>query len=145
VTFGIGLGDIGFEAFADCTSLANVCFSGKAPVDGGSIFFDDFSLGGIDYVSTASGWGPTYDDILTTPVSTCGGTPPQLIINLAGTNVVVAWPDTFSGYTLQSTSNLDSPAVWSNVSPAPVIINSYYVVTNAIVGSPKFYRLVGLP
>jgi hypothetical protein len=144
VTFGNGIRNIGFEAFADCQSLAGVCFSGNAPVDGGSIFYFDFSLGTIDYVSSASGWGPTYDGILTTPVANCGGAVPLLAISQAGANVILAWPDTFTGYTLQFTTNLDSPAGWTNAPPpAPVIVNSNYTVTNAITGPPKFYRLMG--
>jgi uncharacterized repeat protein (TIGR03803 family) len=68
--------------------------------------------------------------------------PPQLIILRSGTNVVLGWPLAATGYTLQSTANLVSPAVWSTVSPPPVPLGTYNVVTNAISGTQEFYRLI---
>ena len=44
------------------------------------------------------------------------------------------------GFTLQSTTKL-SPAAWSTVSPAPVVINGQNTVTNPISGTQQFYRL----
>jgi uncharacterized repeat protein (TIGR03803 family) len=68
--------------------------------------------------------------------------PPQLIILRSETNVVLGWPLAATGYTLQSTTNLVSPAVWSTVSPPPVPLGTYNVVTNAISGTQEFYRLI---
>ena len=66
--------------------------------------------------------------------------PPNLIITrVSPNNVVISWPVSGS-YTLQSTTNL-SPAVWSAVSPAPVVVNGQNTVTNAISGQQQFYRL----
>jgi uncharacterized repeat protein (TIGR03803 family) len=60
---------------------------------------------------------------------------PMLAIALAGTNVVVTWPTSFSGYNLFSTTNLAPPVNWSAVA-------GQYVVTNAIsAAKQKFYRL----
>jgi hypothetical protein len=143
VSFGKNISQIGFEAFAGCESLRHVCFSGNAPLDGGSIFYFDRSLTSIDYVGSTLGWGLAYEGILTTPVSSCGGTAPSLVISQEGINAVLTWPATFTGYTLQSTANLNSPTLWNTVSPAPVIINANYTVTEAIEGSSKFYRLMG--
>ncbi len=67
--------------------------------------------------------------------------PPQLIIISSGSNVVLTWPTNAVGFTLQSTTNLASPSVWSSVSPAPVIVNGKNTVTNAVSGTRKFYRL----
>jgi len=52
---------------------------------------------------------------------------PQLIITSAGTNVILSWLTNvagfdYTGFTLQSATNLSSP-VWSTNSPAPVIVN----------------------
>jgi len=47
----------------------------------------------------------------------------------------------YTGYTLQSTTNLVSPAVWSTNSPAPVVIGRQNTVTNAMAGPQQFYRL----
>ena len=57
--------------------------------------------------------------------------PPQLTINLLGTNVILNWSAT--GFNLQSTTNLVSP-VWAAVA-------GQNAVTNPISGTQKFYRL----
>jgi uncharacterized repeat protein (TIGR03803 family) len=72
---------------------------------------------------------------------------PQLAIVPAGANVVLSWPTNvagfdYTGYALQSTTNLVSPAVWTNISPAPVILNGQNMVTNPISGAQQFYRLI---
>jgi uncharacterized repeat protein (TIGR03803 family) len=67
--------------------------------------------------------------------------PVQLAINLSGTNVILTWPTYAAGFTLQSTNNLISPTVWPDVSPAPVVVNGRYTVTNPISGTQQFYRL----
>ncbi len=71
---------------------------------------------------------------------------PELTITRSGTNVNMTWPNGVAGYsysafTLQSTPNLVSAAVWSTVSPAPVVVNGRNAVTNSISGARQFYRL----
>src|SRR5665213_1169229 len=66
---------------------------------------------------------------------------PQLAIMLSGINVILTWPANFTGFTLQSTTNLVSPVVWSTVSPGPVVVNGQYAVTNSTSGTNKFYQL----
>jgi formylglycine-generating enzyme required for sulfatase activity len=71
---------------------------------------------------------------------------PQLTIALSGTNVILTWPTNvvvfnYSGYTLQSTTNLVSPVVWTTVSPTPVVVNGQNTVTNPISRTQQFYRL----
>ncbi len=67
--------------------------------------------------------------------------PPLLTIISSGANVVLTWPTDAAGFTLQSTTNLVSPVVWSTVSPAPVVVNGQNAVTNPVSGTKKFYRL----
>ena len=71
--------------------------------------------------------------------------PPPLTIVLSGVRVVLSWPTNTptppAGFTLQSTTNLVSPSVWSIVSPGPVIVNGQNAVTNLISGAQQFYRL----
>ena len=43
--------------------------------------------------------------------------PPQLTIIPSGANVILTWPTNATGFTLQSTTNLVSPAVWTTNSP----------------------------
>lgn len=71
---------------------------------------------------------------------------PQLTIMPSGPNVILSWPTNYagfeySGYILQSATNLTSP-VWSTVLPGPVIVNGVYTVTNSISGTQQFYRLI---
>jgi hypothetical protein len=141
VVFPASLTSLGQYAFGGCLNLSGVCFSGNQPADGGSVFYSDPALSTILYVTGRTGWGATYDGIPTTPCSTCGGGTPQLGILLSGTNVVVGWLTSFTGFTLESTTNLVPPVVWTTNSTASVIINQYYAVTNPIVGTRMFYRL----
>jgi hypothetical protein len=142
VTFGTGLAYLGQEAFGGCENLTNACFSGPEPTDGGSVFYYDLSLSTIDYVSGESGWGATYDGFNTAPCPTCNNAAPELTITRAGTKVVITWPSIFTGFTLQSATNLVSSA-WVTVTPAPVVINDLYTVTNAASVKQTFYRLQG--
>ena len=70
---------------------------------------------------------------------------PRLTIGASGSNVVLSWPANvagfdYSGFTLQSTTNLGSP-VWSANLPAPVVVNGLNTVTNLISGTKRFFRL----
>jgi hypothetical protein len=81
------------------------------------------------------------------PVSIKVGFGPQLTITPSGTNVILTWPTNvagfdYTGFTLQSTTNLVPPAVWSTNSPVPVILNGQNTVTNPISDAQQFYRLV---
>jgi uncharacterized repeat protein (TIGR03803 family) len=67
--------------------------------------------------------------------------PPQLTIISSGANVILMWPTNYSGYALQSTTNLAVPAAWATNSPAPVVVNGQNAVTNPISGTQQFYRL----
>ena len=71
---------------------------------------------------------------------------PQLTISPSGTNVVLTWPTNvagfdYTGFTLQCTTNLASPAGWITNTPSPVLINGQNVVTNPAIGTQMFFRL----
>ena len=68
-------------------------------------------------------------------------TPPHLEVIPSGVYVILTWPTNAAGFTLQSTTNLISSAVWTTVSPGPDVVNGQYVVTNPISGTQQFYRL----
>jgi hypothetical protein len=55
--------------------------------------------------------------------------------------IILTWPTNAFGFTLQSTTNLGSPSVWSTNSPAPVVIGGQNVITNPITGPQQFFRL----
>jgi hypothetical protein len=72
---------------------------------------------------------------------------PQLTIAPSGPNVLLTWPTNnagydYTGFSLQSTTNLYSSAIWSSNSPAPVVIAGQNTVTNSITGARQFFRLV---
>src|SRR5262249_27510086 len=48
---------------------------------------------------------------------------PQLTLMDIGPSVVLSWPTNFTGFTLQSTTNLSSPAIWTTNFSAPIVIN----------------------
>jgi hypothetical protein len=67
---------------------------------------------------------------------------PTLSLRRSGGNVILTWPSSYSGFTLQSASNLVPVISWATNSPSPVIVNGLYTVTNASTSGKKFYRLV---
>lgn len=71
--------------------------------------------------------------------------PPQLAIALSGTNVVVSWPTSTIGWSLQSAPVLGLSGSWSNVSTTPFFLNSEYLLTNAVSAPAQFYRLQQTP
>jgi hypothetical protein len=70
---------------------------------------------------------------------------PQLTIDPSGPNVVLSWPTNnagydYTGFTLQTATNLASP-VWITNSPPPVVIGGQNVIINPLAGPQQFYRL----
>jgi uncharacterized repeat protein (TIGR03803 family) len=67
---------------------------------------------------------------------------PQLTIIPSGPYVILTWPTNYAGFTLQSTTNLGSSAVWSTNSSPPVVIGGENVVINTTTSrKQQFYRL----
>jgi uncharacterized repeat protein (TIGR03803 family) len=67
---------------------------------------------------------------------------PQLTIVQSGTNAILSWPATASGFTLQSATNLVRMGIWNTVLPGPVDLNGQNTVSNPISGAQQYYRLV---
>ena len=67
--------------------------------------------------------------------------PVNLTLIPSGANVILAWPTNATGFTLQSTTNLGSAALWITNSPPPVVVNGQNIVTNPISGTQQFFRL----
>jgi hypothetical protein len=67
---------------------------------------------------------------------------PQLTIIPYGENVILTWPTNATGFTLESTTNLGSSAVWTTNSSGPVVvIGGQNVVVNPVTGAQQFFRL----
>ena len=85
------------------------------------------------FIATATGFNLS---------TTAGSTAPRLTLSRAGTNVAVFWPTNATGFALEFATNLVSP-VWSSNLPASTVVSTNNVVTNAISGTKRFFRLVG--
>jgi hypothetical protein len=66
---------------------------------------------------------------------------PLLSGKQANNQMILAWSADYAGFTLQSTTNLAPPAVWSTNFPPPVVVNGQNTVTNPISAAQQFYRL----
>jgi hypothetical protein len=99
-------------------------------------FIDRFTIARFDSRPDVDSY---FDNIV---VRLAPASAPQLTITRSGANVVLMWPTNATGFGLQSTTNLVSPAVWSTNFPAPVIVNGQSTVTNPITGPSQYFRLV---
>src|ERR1035437_3499689 len=130
--FAVHTDGTGFTTLYSFTALNNSTNSDGANPDGGLILSGNTLYGTAGY-GGSSGYGTVFS--LSLPP------PPQLTIIPSGANVILTWPTNAAGFTLQSTTNLVSPTVWITNSPAPVVVNGQYAVTNPVSGTKKFYRL----
>jgi hypothetical protein len=119
-----------------------------APLNGSPVIGYGFSFGTIsDERGAPRPFGPP---LLTATVPPSDGSDvgavefgsPPLGLGKSGTNVVVSWPASYGDFTLQSAPSFGSADNWSNVPDMPVVIGDQFVVSNSIVGSGMFYRLV---
>ena len=67
--------------------------------------------------------------------------PPPLGITLQGTNAVLAWPVTATGWQLETASTLSLTNQWNPITNTPATLDYQYVVTNGAPAGTKFYRL----
>ncbi len=67
---------------------------------------------------------------------------PSVSLARSGSNLILTWPTTFVGFSLQSATNLAGVVSWTAASPVPTILNNQYTVTNTSTPGRKFYRLV---
>jgi uncharacterized repeat protein (TIGR03803 family) len=98
------------------------------PVVSGNVLYGTAHGGG------AFGYGTLFSISLPVPQ-------PQLTISGTIGSVVLTWPTNAVGFTLESSTNLGSPASWTAVSAMPIVINGQNTVTNPISGGQQFYRL----
>jgi uncharacterized repeat protein (TIGR03803 family) len=106
---------------------------GAVPVAG--VILSGNTLYGTTWQGGSSGEGTVFS------LSLGPASAPQLTIIPSGANVILTWPTNVAGFTLQSTTNLVSPAVWTTVSPGPVVVNGVNAVSNPISAKQNFYRL----
>ena len=66
---------------------------------------------------------------------------PALSLLRSGNAIVLSWPTSFSGFTLQAATNSIAAPSWTTVTNVPALLNGQYLVTNNTSGTLKFYRL----
>ena len=64
------------------------------------------------------------------------------IKSLGNNNLLVSWLTNATGFTLQTTTNLHSPVVWTDLTNSPGVVGAEFVMTNSIAGAARFYRLI---
>ncbi|HSR87731.1 MAG TPA: carbohydrate-binding protein, partial [Pontiella sp.] len=67
--------------------------------------------------------------------------PPQLSVQMSGSNLEILWPSSYTTYSLYSCTNLLSPVIWSAVTNTPIIQGDDWMVLMPIIGTPKYFRL----
>ena len=65
-----------------------------------------------------------------------------LAVSKAGSQAVISWQGSLTGFRLQSATNLAATNSWSDVSNSPVLVQGRNTVTNEISGPHRFYRLI---
>lgn len=93
-------------------------------------------------VNLSGATGASLGSPATATVTIVDNETPPLGISKQGTSMIFSWPTSATGFTLQSTTNLGTAAVWGAVSPSPVVVNGQNVVTNPMSGSRMFFRLM---
>jgi len=149
--FKVNTDGTGFTTLYNTSSIAPLILSGNTLygiTTRGAIFAIDTDGTGFKTLRTGS------DGILANGlvlgVNTLYGTgsgtifslsiPVELNLTVSGSNLVLSWPTNFTGYILQSTTNLSSP-IWTTNLSAPVIVNGLNAVTNPFSGTQQFFRL----
>jgi hypothetical protein len=93
------------------------------------------------YGSGNTGFGSIQESVRNAFLTALPTTPPLLNIRFtAPTNVVLSWWTNFTGFTLEANTSL-ATNVWTVVSPVPTVSGTNNVVTNAVSGTARFYRL----
>jgi hypothetical protein len=67
--------------------------------------------------------------------------PPLLSAQLTANGIVVSWPASYVGFTLQKSSDLSQPAGWSSVSQTVTSAGGINSVTIPLISAVQFFRL----
>jgi len=139
------------------------CASNKVVLAGDAWTFDDpvandgCITNPITIVSTTTNYpsAGTYSVTRTWEVTnTCGGSAtcsqtvtetdspaPTLSVALSGSSFIMSWPDYWSAFQLQSSTNLMITTAWVDVTNAPVFGNGQFTVTVDTIQQLMFFRL----
>ena len=110
------------------------CGTWQAPSNGNYQF--KFSVAGKNAAS--SGYKLAFDYIKLTPGTVSSPAPALAVTGQAGA-VVLSWPVSSAGFSLESATDL-AAMDWQPAG-TPVVIGGYNVLTNDTMGAVRFYRL----
>jgi hypothetical protein len=65
-----------------------------------------------------------------------------LAVSIAGSQAVLSWQGSLTGFRLQSATPLAATNSWSDVSNSPVLLQGRNTVSDEISGAHRFYRLI---
>ena len=128
--------------------LANVddlkCWLGRSMYAGDSgltATIDEFRIyaGAFTAAQATADFNAGPDKVVLPPPVTAG---PKLTVITSGNNVVLSWPTSATGFSLQSSAVLGSGAAWSAVSTQPVVVGGFNQVTVPASSQAAFYRLI---
>jgi uncharacterized repeat protein (TIGR03803 family) len=68
--------------------------------------------------------------------------PPTLSFQKGAGTFILSWSTNSTGFTLQSSTNIEHEALWADVTDIPSVVSSNFVITNTVVPSNRFYRLI---
>lgn len=122
------------HSFSATAGSSSTNSDGTTPIS--SLLLSGNRLYGLASAGGATGNGTLFS--LSLP-----GAQPQLTITTVGTNIVLTWPTNAATFSLEVATNLAPSPWWLSNSTAPVIIGGQHVVTNAVAGTTRFYRLIG--
>jgi len=108
-TDGTGFAKLHSFAASSTNSSGTYTNSDGASPPYGRLILTNNTLYGTAFAGGSSGNGTVFSIFIL----------PELTIIPSGVNVILTWPTNYAGFTLQSTTNLVSPAVWTTVSPGP--------------------------
>ena len=132
--FGIYADGTGFTTLYNFAALNfNTNLTGSGPT--GILLTNNVFYGSAGY-GGATGNGAIFS-LSQLPVPS-----PDFNITSQGNNSILTWSTNAIGFTVQTTTNLAPPIVWTPVTPAPVVVNGLETVTNSVAGNLKYYRLI---
>jgi uncharacterized repeat protein (TIGR03803 family) len=140
---GNGGATIGGGGFLYSISTNGTAFKNLLNVSSnqGSTFYNSLVLTNTTLYGVASGGSPYTNGFAFAINLSSPAVSPALYTKISGTNLILTWPATSTGYTLYSGTNLNSIANWPIDPGNPAIVGGFYTVTNSLAGKQKFFRL----
>ncbi len=93
------------------------------------------------FASSISGDGIDPNPANNTATATTSVQPPRLQASLTSTQLILSWPASVTGFSLQSAASLSPPVNWQPVSATANLVGDRNTVTVSLPLASQFYRL----